>query len=146
MLTIAIKMPRHLVSQQIFFAQERPFVLDMLTSLKKCAGNLWWDWVILHMHKATSGSTISCHFLHLFNEGVLTCPFVDLLPSIFWACLSRPFSSSHLHWCLVETQERAFSVATTRPWNSLPQEASLTPALLSLRKQAKSFHFRQAYS
>ena len=45
--------------------------------------------------------------------------------------------------CLMETQERAFSVAAPRLWNTLPQEVRLVLSL-SFHKQAKTFPFRQA--
>ena len=43
------------------------------------------------------------------------------------------------------TQERAFSVAAPRLWNSLPQETRLAPSLLSFYKEANTFFFRQAF-
>ena len=45
--------------------------------------------------------------------------------------LVPPPSQAHL----VGTQERAFSVAAHRLWNSLPQEAKLAPSVLSFWKQ-----------
>ena len=46
---------------------------------------------------------------------------------------------------LVRIQERAFSFAALRLWNSLPQEARLVLFLLSFHKQTKTFLFKQAF-
>lgn len=47
---------------------------------------------------------------------------------------------------LAGTTERAFSVPTPRPWNSLPRDTHLVPSLLTAQHKVKTELHRQAFN